>query len=321
MQSIHSQHLRSNQTAQSSAEQATSSGMNKVAILNEQAPSFLQLLSNNEADRKDLLVRALRHHNSSCSDPANKIHVQQQPFSVTNHKLAQWIDTTFADLCADSMYLITFALGCFATYHDLVGSGPTVSSKANKLVIEDWFQRYGTEDCSKALTDLSQLIKTIKKWNYFTLDLRKFCSRVTPESIKKAAFETISGSSSLNRDIINCYFASSAIFSQVPITDDIAQAALSPLNFTLGDICSFRDRYLHSFRIIMAGIDNFIRSTEAPDSSLVQVLRNCFEPWSRHNPSQRVVIQSFQQALGIIEKMQTSEAVRVSLQSKEHADL
>ena len=314
MQSIPSQPSRYNQTAQQGDEDTSCLGMNKVATLNQQAPSFFRRLPDNEAERKLLLQWLISYHNASCSYPTNKLHSEQLPFSVTNYKLAEWIGTTFSDLSADSMYLITFALGCFSTYHNLVTSG--LSSKANKLVIEDLFQRYGTEVCSKVLTDLSLFINKINHWNYFTLDLRKFCARVTPESIKKAAFETISGSSSLNRDIINCYYASSAIFSQVLLTDDIVQAALSPLDLTMKDIYGLKDRYQHSFRTIMAGIDNFIRSRKAPDSSLVQVLRKSFESWSKLNPSQGVVIESFQQALGIIEKMQTDEAVQASLQSK-----
>lgn len=320
MQSIHSP-PRSNQKALSNAEQPTSAGMSKVAMLNEPAPSFFQSLPNNEADRKHLLVRALRHHNLSCSDPANKIHVQQVPFSVTNHKLAKWIDTTFSDLSADGMYLITFALGCFATYHDLVRPEPMVPSTANKLVIEDWFQRYGTEGCSKVLTDLSHLIKAIKTWDYFTRDLQKFCSRVNPESIKKAEFEAISGSSVLNRDIINCYYASSAIFSQITFLDDIEHRAFSAFNLTLNDVYRFRKSYQkNSFRVIMACLDIFIRSRKVPDSSLVQEMLKRFQQWSSNNRSQHMVIESFQQALEIIERMQTDEAVRASLQSQEHTD-
>lgn len=324
MYSTPSQLLCTIETARPSGENTSSSGMNsgmdEVATLNQQVPSYFQRLPSNEAERKRLLQRIICQHNASCSDPTNKIQSEQLPFSVTNHKLAEWINSTFSDLSADSMYLITFALGCFSTYHDLLTSGPTVPSKANKLVIEDWFQRYGTEVCSKVLTDLSLFINTINHWDNFTLDLRKFCSRVTPESIKKAAFETISGSSSLNRDIINCYYASSATFSQLFVAEDMVCAALSPLRFTLHDIYGLKDRYLHSFRIIMAGIDNFIRSRKTPDSSLVQVLEKGFISWSKLNPSQHVVIDSFKQALGIIEKMQTDEAVRASLQSKEHAD-
>ena len=318
MQSIPSKLLCSKQIARPSDDNTSSSGMNKVATLNQQAPSFFQRLPSNEAERKHLLQWIICRHNTSCCDSTNKIHLEQQPTSITKHKpankLTKWIDATFSDLSADSMYLITFALGCFAMYHN-TSFKPMVTSSANKLFIAYWFQLYGTEVCSKALTDLSHLMNETKEDLPFALDIEKFCSRVTPESIKEAAFAPISGSSSLNRDILSCYYASSAVFPQLVFRDDIVSSALSSFGFTMQDIWDYKARYNGYFQIIMAGIDHFIKSGKAPDSSLVQELEKCFKSWSSYG--QPKVIESFQQALEIIEKMQTDEAVRASVQSME----
>ena len=212
---MHPIHPKTTQILRQSNDQTACSGMNQVAWPDSQGPSIFQMLPENEAERKLLIDWIIHKHNTSCSVPTNKIATVKPPFSSSYPKLATWIKNTFSDLSADGMHLIAFALARFPQYHDLVTSGAVMPPKANTQIIEDWFQRYGTKLCSKALTDLSYLMKETGEFQFFKHDIGKFCSRVTPEAINRAAFEPVSGIRSLNRDVVNCYYASSAVFARL----------------------------------------------------------------------------------------------------------
>ena len=171
--------------------------------------------------------------------------------------------------------------------------------KANTQIIEDWFQRYGTKLCSKALTDLSNLMKETGEFQFFKHDIRKFCSRVTPEAINRAAFEPVSGIRSLNRDVVNCYYASSAVFARLYLKEDStigfnSQSIMSFFGLTLGEADATKARFQDPFRAIMATIDDFIRS-RASQTNLLPELATHINKWSKYD--HKVGINSFQKAL------------------------
>ena len=302
-------------THRQSNEQTACPGMNQAAWSDSRGSSIFQMLPKDEAERKLLINRLIHKHNLSCSVPTNKIATVKPLFSSSYPKLATWINNTFSDISVDGMHLITFALARFPQYHDLVTSGAMMPPKANTQIIEDWFQRYGTTPCSKALTDLSYLMKETGEFEFFKRDIMKFCSRVTPEAINSAAFEPVSGIRSLNRDVINCYYASSAVFARLYLREDSTiglncNNLISFFGLTLNEISTTRARFQDPFRAIMATMDDFIRA-KASGADLRPELARHINKWSKYDRQEG--INSFREALGKIDKMQNSDARQTPL--------
>lgn len=323
MQQIHPPSTR---ILRQSNEQTACSDMNQVAWLDSQGPLILQMLPEDEAERKLLISWVIDKHNTSCSVPTNKIATVKPSFSSSYPKLATWIKNTFSDLSADGMHLIAFALARFPQYHNLVTSRDTMPPKANTQIIEDWFQHYGTKLCSKALTDLSYLMKETGEFEFFKHDISKFCSRVTPAAINSAAFEPVSGIHSLNRDTAKCFYASSAVFARLYLSENstirfISQSIMPFFGLSLDESYTTKARFPDPFQAIMATIDDFIRSKAPQPDLLCNLLTKRINKWSEYNNHEG--IDGFRKAIGIIDEMQTNEAERASLQTtalkpKEH---
>ena len=299
-----------------SNQQAACSGMNQMALSDSQDSSIFQMLPEDETKRKLLIDRIIHQHNVSCSVPANKIATVKPSFSSSYPKLATWIKNTFSDLSTDGMHLIAFALGHFAQYHDLVTSGAATPPNANTQVIEDWFQSYGTKLCSDALTELSYLMNETEKFQFFQRDVSKFCSRVTPEAINRAAFEPVSGIRALNRDVAKCYCASTAVFARLYLSEDSTigfncNYVISCFGLTMGETFTTRARFQDPFRAIMATMDDFIRSKASQTHLHLELVKH-IKKWSRYDRHEG--IKSFQEALGKIDEMQASKAKKASLQ-------
>ena len=295
-------------------EQAAYSNMNQLVCPDSQFQSIFQMLPEDEAERKRLIERIIHKHNTSCSVPKNKIATVKPSFSSLYPKLATWIQNTFSDISANGMHLITFALARFPQYHDLVTSGAVMPAKANTQIIEDWFQRYGTELCSKALTDLSYLMKETGEFEFFAHDIMKFCSRVTPEAINKAAFEPVSGIRSFNRSVVNCYYASSSVFARLYLREAASighnsQSIMSQFGLSLKEADTMEGRFKDPYRAIMATMDDFIRS-KASKVNLHTELAKRIKMWSDGGEG----IKSFNEASSVIEEMLVSEAKKASLQ-------
>lgn len=302
------------QILRQSNEQTACSGMNQVARLDSQGPSIFQKLPENEVERKLLIHWLINNHNASCRVPTNKIATVKPSFSSSYPKLATWIENTFSDLSANGMHLIAFALARFEQYHTLVTSTP---STANTQIIKDWFQCYGTDLCSKALTDLSYLMNETGEFVFCKSDISKFCSRVTPEAINRASFEPVPGIYSLNRDVANCYYASTALFARLHLHESStigfnSQSVMSIFGLSLNEFYSTKARFPDPFQAIMATIDEFI-SSRVSQSNLFTELNKRIKRWSAYDHG--VGITSFNNAIKVINEMQTNEAKKASLES------
>ena len=294
-------------------EQTACSATNKVARLDSRGLSIFQKLPENEAERKILIHWLISVHNASCRVPTNKIAIVKPSFSSSYPKLATWIENTFSDLSANGMHLIAFALARFVQYHTLVTSTP---STANTQIIKDWFHCYGTELCSKALTDLSYIMKETGEFEFFKRDISKFCSRVTPEAINRAAFEPVSGIYPLNRNVANFYYASTALFARLYLQESStigfnSQCILSLFGLSLNEFYSTKARFPDPFQAIMATIDEFI-SSRASQSNLGTELTKRIKKWSTYDHNEG--IRSFNNAIKVIDEMQINEAKKASLQ-------
>ena len=293
--------------------QIASPGMNQVARLDSQGKSFFRKLPASEAERKLLIHWLINNHNDSCTVSTNKITTVKPSFSSSYPKLATWIENTFSDLSTRGMHLIAFALASFPEYHYLVTSTP---STANTQIIKELFQCYGTELFFKALTDLSYLMKETGEFKFFKCDINKFCSRVTPEAINRAAFEHVSGMYSLNSDVAKYYYASTALFARLYLCESASigfnsQSILSEFGLSLDQFYSTKKLFPDPFEAIMATIHEFIKS-RASQSNLIDELSRHINNWSKYDHCEG--IRSFNNAIHVIEEMQVNEAKKASLQ-------
>ncbi len=248
--------------------------------------SFFQSLPKDEQDRKNIIDRLISLHNTNCHNPANKIHLEQTSSTARYPRLAQWIDATFSDVSREGMYLIAFALGGFADYHNLATVQNSMAVKmANSQFIANWFEKYGTSTCIGRLCELSETLGNIQKWHFlYKNDVQRFCSRVTPVKLASTEFEAISGTSEQTFWSAASFLAASTIFSQLYLEScsDIGfnvMAALSELGLNMQQSYTLREQYKSPLNhCVMAAIDRYIKhNQESPE--LFKMLANRFGKW------------------------------------------
>ncbi len=271
-----------------------------------QPESIFQLLPKDEKDRKSIIDRLICEHNAQCSKPVNKIYVTQQPFSVNYPQLGQWINATFSDISRRSMYLIAFALGGFAEYHDLATSqhgGAT--AKVNTQFIEDWFAGYGTEPGMQRLIELSETVGRIEKWHlFYDADIKRFCSRITPKTLMKENFESIKGIKEQSYWTANSYPAAATVFSTLCLESASLLGfndmfAMEAFGVTYFQGVAMKEQYGRGGNplnnAVMAAIDNYIKPNQY-NPELFSLLQSCFQEWV-NNGCRKDVIKCFTDAL------------------------